>query len=72
MSSSDGGFADEEVGIEFSGDKIEAGFNSRYLLEIIIQFDSAPINMKFSDNFSPVIIDSENLNGLYVIMPVRI
>ena len=72
VSSSDGGFADEEVGIEFSGDKIEAGFNSRYLLEIINQFDSASINMKFSDNFSPVIIDSENLNGLYVIMPVRI
>ena len=72
VSSSDGGFADEEVSIEFEGDKIEAGFNSRYLLEIINQFDSSSINMKFNDNFSPVIIDSQNLSGLYVIMPVRI
>lgn len=72
VSSSDGGFADEEVGIEFSGDRIEAGFNSRYLMEIINQCESSSINMKFNDNFSPVIIDSQNLNGLYVIMPVRI
>jgi len=72
VSSSDGGFADEEVEVDFSGDKIEAGFNSRYLLEIINQLDSNDINLKFNDSFSPVIVDSADLKGLYVIMPVRV
>jgi DNA polymerase-3 subunit beta len=72
VSSSDGGFADEEVAIDFKGEKIEAGFNSRYLLEIINQVNSDKLNLKFNDSFSPVIADSDNLGGLYVIMPVRI
>ncbi len=72
VSSSDGGFADEEVEVEFQGDKIEAGFNSRYLLEIINQVGCDSIDMKFNDNFSPVIINSSSLKGLYVIMPVRV
>jgi DNA polymerase-3 subunit beta len=72
VSSSDGGFADEEVAVDFEGEKIEAGFNSRYLLEIINQVGCASIDMKFNDNFSPVIVNSAKLNGLYVIMPVRV
>lgn len=72
VSSSDGGFADEEITVDFAGDKIEAGFNSRYLMEIINQIASESINLRFNDNFSPVIIDSQDLSGLYVIMPVRV
>lgn len=72
VSSSDGGFADEEIAIGFEGDKIEAGFNSRYLMEIISQINSDSISFKFNDNFSPVIVNSPEMSGLYVIMPVRV
>ena len=72
VNSSDGGFADEEVSASFKGNKIEVGFNSKYLLEIISQIDSSSINLKFDDSFSPIILNSDNLQGLYVIMPVKI
>ena len=72
VSSSDGGFANEEVEVDFSGDKVEAGFNSRYLLEIINQIDGDELHLKFNDSFSPVIVDADGFSGLYVIMPVRV
>lgn len=68
----DGGFADEEMGVEFSDSKIETGFNSRYLMEIISQIDREQINFKFRDGMSPAIINSDDYDAIYVIMPVRI
>lgn len=68
----DGGFADEEIEVEFSGSRIEAGFNSRYLMEIIAQIDRDYINFKFKDGSSPAIINSDDYDAIYVIMPVRI
>ena len=70
VSTSDGGFADEEIEVDFKGNKIEAGFNSRYLLEIIGQIEEEKLNIKFKDGNSPILIEVNN--GLYVIMPVRI
>lgn len=72
VSTSDGGFADEEIDAKYDGEKIEAGFNSRYLLEIISQIEKENINIKFKDGNSPAIIGAEDSGALYVIMPVRI
>ena len=72
VNTTDGGFADEEIDVDFKGERIEAGFNSRYLLEIINQINGEQINFKFKDGISPALLDCDDGDSLYVIMPVRI
>ncbi|MFT6106268.1 MAG: DNA polymerase-3 subunit beta [Rickettsiales bacterium] len=63
--------ASEEIEVDFSGETIETGFNSRYFLEIIGQINQDKINISFKDGSSPALINVEN-DGLYVIMPIRV
>lgn len=72
VSTNDGGNADEEIEIDFKDGNIETGFNSRYLLEIIGQIDKEQINLNLKDGNSPTLINSDNNDGLYVIMPIRV
>lgn len=72
VSTSDGSFAYEEMDISYSGEKIETGFNARYLLDIIGQVDKEELMMRFKDGFSPALIEAKDLNSAFVIMPVRI
>lgn len=72
VSTNDNGNADEELEVNFSGDTIETGFNSRYLLEIIGQIVGEQININFKDGGSPALVNTSDVNSLYVIMPVRI
>jgi DNA polymerase-3 subunit beta len=72
VKTNDSGAGSEEIEIEFSGDTIETGFNSRYFLEIIGQINKDKININFKDGVSPVIINTDDQNSLYVIMPIRV
>ena len=62
----------EEIDINYSGDRIEAGFNSRYLLDIIGQIDKEEIMMRFRDGYSPALIEAQDMNSVFVLMPVRV
>lgn len=72
VSTNDGSFAYEELDVNYSGDRIETGFNSRYLLDIIGQIEKDELMMRFKDSVSPAIIEAKEMNSVFVIMPVRI
>ena len=65
-------FAHEEVETQYQGNEVEIGFNSRYLLDVIGQVDKDELLMKFKDGNSPALVEAENFDSVYVIMPVRI
>ena len=67
------GSATEDIETEYNGPKIEIGFNSKYILEMINQLDDEKIVLKFSDSSSPVIAtQSTNPELIYVLMPMRV
>lgn len=72
VSTNDGSFAYEELDVNYVGEKIETGFNSRYLLDIIGQIQQEELLMRFKDSFSPALIEAKELNSVFVIMPVRV
>jgi DNA polymerase-3 subunit beta len=72
VSTNDGSFAYEELDVNYSGERIETGFNSRYLLDIIGQIDKEELIMRFRDSASPALIEAKDMNSVFVIMPVRV
>jgi DNA polymerase-3 subunit beta len=71
-SANDGSFAHEELDVGYDGDKIEVGFNSRYLLDVIGQIDKEEFTMRFRDGASPALIEAKDFNSVFVVMPIRI
>ena len=56
-----------------TGDEMEIGFNSKYILEMINNLEDENIFLNFSDSSSPVIAtENSNPNLIYVLMPMRI
>ena len=67
------GSAVEELGVDFSGDAMEIGFNSRYLLDVTDQLESGTAEFRFADPGSPtLILDDGASDALYVLMPMRV
>ena len=71
--SADAGTATEEVEVRYSGDPMEIGFNSRYLLDIAQQIDGETAEMALADPTAPTLIrDVADSSALYVLMPMRV
>ena len=71
--STENGSADDEVSANYTGNDIEIGFNSRYLLDILSQIESDEVYLKFNSGNNPALIQgTEEPNNLFVLMPVRI
>lgn len=69
----DSGSATEELGVEFSGEPMEIGFNAKYLLDIGGQLKSGTAVFKLADPGSPTLIeDDDDSNALFVLMPMRV
>ena len=67
------GSAIEEIDLEYNSDKVEIGFNSRYLIDICNEIDGDKINLKFLNSTSPaIILDNTDENLFFVLMPMRI
>tara|TARA_E500000178_G_scaffold312548_1_gene329314 strand:- start:1660 stop:2775 length:1116 start_codon:yes stop_codon:yes gene_type:complete len=65
--------ASEDLNIEYEGDEIEIGFNSKYIMDIINNLDDNEISISLKDNKSPVIAqENSNSNLVYVLMPMRV
>jgi DNA polymerase-3 subunit beta len=69
----DSGSATEEVEVDYDGDPLDIGFNSRYLLDIAQQIDTERAVFKLADPGSPTLIQDEGNSGaIYVLMPMRV
>ena len=73
VNNSEIGNAIEELTIEFNGEKLEIGFNSKYLLDISNQIQGDKIYFSLSDSSSPALITDEQQEGIiFVLMPMRV
>ena len=71
--STENGTANDEISIDYSGEELEIGFNSRYLLDILAQIEEEEVYLKFSNSNIPIIVQGiKDSNTLFVLMPVRI
>ena len=71
--SADAGTATEEVEVRYSGEPMEIGFNSRYLLDIAQQIDGETAEIALADSTAPTLIrDLADASSLYVLMPMRV
>lgn len=71
---SNGGFADESLAIDYDYEaELEIGFNPYFLLEALNQMESAEVILDLKNASSPVIIrDSENNKLFCILMPMRV
>jgi len=67
------GEAQEKIDIAYSGDRIEAGFNPRYFIDVLQAMQSDTIRMEFMDNSKPCVIRGDADEGFIgLIMPMRV
>jgi len=65
--------AEEELSVNYQGDKIDIGFNVQYLLDVTNVLGSENINLALNDANSSVLLqDPEYPSACYVIMPMRL
>ena len=72
-SSPESGSAQEELEASYSAAKIEIGFNSRYLLEILAQIEGDAAQFALADAASPTVVrEVADASAVYVLMPMRV
>ncbi len=72
-SSPDQGSATEEIEVDYTGEAMEIGFNSRYLLDITGQIEGDNARLTLADAASPTILsETDDASALYVLMPMRV
>jgi len=72
-SSQDMGEAEESLDVDYAGEEIAIGFNSKYLLDAIGPVEHEQIVLEFKDGLSPGVVKSAGEEGYCcVIMPMRI
>ena len=65
--------ASEDLKINYNGDEIEIGFNSKYIMDIVNNLEDEEISINLKDNTSPIIaLENSNSNLVYVLMPMRV
>lgn len=73
VTSPENGAAAEEVPGEYSALPFEIGFNSRYLMDILGQFESDLVEVHLADAAAPTLIrENDSSPALYVLMPMRV
>ncbi|WCL54361.1 DNA polymerase III subunit beta [Gimibacter soli] len=73
VNSPDSGTATEELQAAYSGDAMDIGFNSRYLLDILAQVEGDTVQVFLADPQAPTILrDLMDEGALYVLMPMRV
>ncbi len=72
--SAENGTATEDLTVNFDyDDKIEMGFNSKFMLDFFTAVESDRIDIYFKDSSSAIIIKGcEEPNNVYILMPIRI
>ncbi len=69
----DSGAAEEELGVAYSDEKLEIGFNAKYLLEIAGQVDRENAVFLFNSSGDPTLMrEGDDTSAVYVVMPMRV
>jgi DNA polymerase-3 subunit beta len=67
------GEASEELAVEYKGEAITIGFNSRYLMDALMAMDRPSITLEMSDALSPCLLTEEGDEQYKcVVMPMRV
>ncbi len=67
------GNADDRIDAQIDGDRIEIGFNSRYLLDALRAVETDMVRIEMSGPLSPIkILPPEGNDFLFLVLPVRI
>ena len=67
------GEANEAIPVEYKGEGLTIGFNSRYLLDILMAMDRESITLELNDPLSPCLMKEEGDDGYRcVVMPMRV
>jgi DNA polymerase-3 subunit beta len=65
--------AEDEIGIEYQGDKVSVGFNVGYVLDVISAVDVASVDVDFRDAESSAVWQGKGSDDeVFVIMPMRL
>lgn len=65
--------AEDEIEIDYKGDRLEVGFNVVYLLDVLNALDSDMVEVIIQDaNSSALIVSPETQASRYVVMPMRL
>jgi len=68
----DVGEAHESLPISFAGDPIEIGFNAEFLRDGLESLADDHVRLKLISSLRPGLIQGENDDFLYLIMPIRL
>ena len=69
----DSGAAEEELGVAYADEKLEIGFNAKYLLEIAGQVDRENAVFLFNSSGDPTLMrEGDDMSAVYVVMPMRV
>jgi len=67
------GEASEDLVVDYKGDAMAIGFNSRYLMDALMAMDHEKISLELNDALSPCLIMEEGDDGYKcVVMPMRV
>jgi DNA polymerase-3 subunit beta len=69
----DSGAAEEELAVAYGDEKLEIGFNAKYLLEIASQVDRENAVFLFNSSGDPTLMrEGNDTSAVYVVMPMRV
>ena len=69
----DSGAAEEELAVAYGDERLEIGFNAKYLLEIASQVDRENAVFMFNSSGDPTLMrEGNDLSAVYVVMPMRV
>ncbi|MFZ1728015.1 MAG: DNA polymerase III subunit beta [Albidovulum sp.] len=69
----DAGAAEEELAVAYNDERLEIGFNAKYLLEIASQVDRENAVFLFNSSGDPTLMrEGGDTSAVYVVMPMRV
>lgn len=69
----DSGAAEEELAVAYNDERLEIGFNAKYLLEIASQVDRENAVFMFNSSGDPTLMrEGNDMSAVYVVMPMRV
>ena len=69
----DSGAAEEELAVAYADERLDIGFNAKYLLEIASQVDRENAVFLFNSAGDPTLMrEGNDMSAVYVVMPMRV
>jgi len=73
VNSPDSGNAQEELVVAYGDERLEIGFNAKYLLEISSQIDRENAVFMLNSSGDPALVrEGSDTSAVYVVMPMRV